>query len=105
MRIVARGLFDSVKEPNRSGSWTCGCCGVGGGPGGREDERVVDAIIVDSTRRIEGGLTTLRVANEMIRTWVDQPMSEDLGGVIQNLRIIQVPKQQKNRDVNPTIPG
>ena len=73
MRIVAKGLFESVKEPSKSDSGTCGCCGTGkrgAGPGGREDERVVDAIVVDSIRRIEGGLTTLSVANEMDRTCV-----------------------------------
>lgn len=73
VRIVAMGLFDSVKEPNRSDSCTCGCCGIGKrdtGTGGREDDRIVDAFIVDSMRRIEGGLTTLSVANETIRTYI-----------------------------------
>jgi hypothetical protein len=71
VRIVAKGLLESVKEPNKSDSWTCGCCGVGKrdpGPGGREDERVVDDIVVDSIKRIEGGPTTPSVTLEMSRT-------------------------------------
>lgn len=66
--MVAKGLFERVKEPNKSDSCTCGCCSVrkrGAGPGGREDERAVDVIVVDSIRRIEGGLTTWSVANEI----------------------------------------
>jgi hypothetical protein len=72
VRIVSKGLFDRVKEPNRSDSCTRGCGFEkrGAGPGGREEERVVDAIVVGSMRRIEGGLTTLSVTKEMIRTYV-----------------------------------
>lgn len=73
VRIVAKGLFESVKEPNKSDSCTCCCRSVGkrgAGPGGREDERVADVIVVGSIRRIEGDLTTLSVTKEMSRTCI-----------------------------------
>lgn len=76
VRIVANGLFESVKELNKSDSCTCGCCGVGkrgAGPGGREDERIAGVVVVDSISRIEGGLTTLSVANEPNRTCNPNP--------------------------------
>ena len=110
MRIVARGLFDSVKEPNKSDSCACGCGGVGkrgADPGGREDERAVGTSAVDSMRRIEGGLTTLSIANEMIKTWIpdEMPIRWCLGNDEWGLRVIQALKKRKNRDVKLTIRG
>lgn len=75
MCIVAKGLVESVKEPKRSDSCTCVCRGVGkrgAGAGGREDERVVDDMVVGSMRRIEGGRTTLSATNEIMRTYVSK---------------------------------
>ena len=47
--------------------------------GGREDERAVSEVIAGSMRRMEGGRTTLSVANEVTRTWI--PGSEVNGGL------------------------
>lgn len=77
------------------------------GPGGSEDERV-DVIAAGSMRRIEGGLTTLSVTNDIIRTLISRTeylLMRVLEGPRQDSRIIQVLKKRKNRDVMLSIRG